>query len=219
MRRLFLLILILLAIYLAYPYWTLYRLQNALLSNNAETLKKIVDFPAVRANMQKQVQGGLLKKSQELGKKAPVRGDIGEALTRAFGPSVVGGSIDSLVTPEAVLSNPTIVEHRENQEGFGDFLKWAFFSAPTTFTIQSQNPEKADAPVITSTMNLEGFRWRITDIDLPPLKTLVPDMIAPEPDAAPRTRKTGRPGREQRLTNATPGPISQDSYECFFLFV
>ena len=189
MRRLFLLILILLGIYLAYPYWTLYRLQNALLSNNAETLKKIVDFPAVRANMEKEVQGGLLRKSQELGKKAPVLGNIGEALTRALGPSVVGGSIDSLVTPEALLSNPTVVEQREKDEGFDGFLKWAFFTSPTTFEIQSQNPDKADAPVITSTMELQGVRWRITKVDLPPLKTLVPDMMAPAPirPVAPRT--------------------------------
>lgn len=182
MRRLFLLILILLAVYVAYPYWTLYRLDNALLANNAETLKKIVNFPAVRTNMQKQVQGGLLKKSQELGEKHPVLGDIGEALARAFGPSVVGGSIDSLVTPESVLSNPTVVEHREKQEGFADFVKWAFFSSPTKLKIETQNPEKADAPVITSTMELKGFRWRITDVDLPPLKTLVPDMVAPAPE-------------------------------------
>ena len=187
MRRLFLLFLILLGLYLAYPYWTLYRLQNALLSNNAETLKKIVDFPAVRANMEKAVQGGLLRKSQELGKKAPVLGSIGEALTRGLGPSVVGGSIDSLVTPEAVLSNPTVVEQREEDKGFEGFLKWAFFTSPTTFEIQSQNPDKADAPVITSTMELQGFRWRITKVDLPPLKTLVPDMmaLAPEMDTAP----------------------------------
>ena len=72
MRRLFLLILILLAVYVAYPYWTLHRLEQALLSNNAEALKRIVDFPAIRASMKDQVEGRLLEKSDPLGEKRPV---------------------------------------------------------------------------------------------------------------------------------------------------
>ena len=125
MRRLFLLFLILLGVYIAYPYWTLLRLEQALLANNAEKLEKFVDFPAIRAGMKKQVEGGLLEKSQKLGETRPILGDIGEALTRALAPSVVGGTVDSLVTPETILNNPTVVEHREKDEGFRDFLTYA----------------------------------------------------------------------------------------------
>ena len=64
MRRLLLLLLILLAVYIAYPYWTLYRLEQALLTNNAESLKKIVDFPAIRASAKAQVADGLMERSQ-----------------------------------------------------------------------------------------------------------------------------------------------------------
>ncbi|MGD8480333.1 MAG: DUF2939 domain-containing protein, partial [Methyloceanibacter sp.] len=86
MRRLFLLILILLAVYVAYPYWTLHRLEQALLSNNAEALKRIVDFPAIGASMKDKVEGRLLEKSDQLGEKRPVLGDIGTALTNILGP-------------------------------------------------------------------------------------------------------------------------------------
>lgn len=176
MRRLFLLLLILLAIYVAYPYWTLYRLEQALLTNNAETLKKIVDFPAIRASTKAQIEGKLLQKSQELGEKRPVLGDIGEALTKILGSSVIGGTVDDLVTPEALLSNPTVVEHREKDEGFWDYMTYAFFSSPTTFRVDAKDPNEADAPTITATMTLEGVRWRVTDVALPPLTTLVPKV-------------------------------------------
>lgn len=176
MRRLFLLLLILLAAYIAYPYWTLYRLERALLTDNAETLQKIVDFPAIRASAKAQVEGGLMEKSQELGEKRPVLGDIGEALTKMLAPSVVGGTVDSLVTPEAVLNNPTVVEHRKKDEGFWDYMTYAFFSSPTTFRVDAKNPNEADAPTITSIMTLEGFRWRVTHVALPPLKAMVPKV-------------------------------------------
>jgi len=174
MRRLILLIVILLAVYVAYPYWTLYRLEQALLSNNAEVVKKIVDFPAIRAGMKSQVEGGLLEKSEQLGEKRPVLGDIGTALTNLLGPSVIGGTVDSLVTPEALLSNPTVVEHREKNEGFGDLVTYAFFSGPTEFEVDFKEPNKADSPTIKANMTLDGIRWRVTNVTLPPLKSVMP---------------------------------------------
>jgi hypothetical protein len=176
MRRLFLLILILLAVYVAYPYWTLHRLEQALLSNNAEALKRIVDFPAIGASMKDKVEGRLLGKSDQLGEKRPVLGDIGTALTNILGPSVIGGTVDSLVTPEALLSNPTVLEHREKNEGFGDYMTYAFFSGPTTFRIDMKDPNEADAPTIGATMTLDGARWRVTNVTLPPLTSLAPTL-------------------------------------------
>ena len=176
MRRLFILLLILLAVYIAYPYWTLYRLQDALLSNNAEAVKRIVDFPAVRAGMKAQVEGGLLEKSAEIGEKRPVLGDIGTALTNLLGPSVIGGTVDGLVTPEALLSNPTVVEHREKNEGFSDYLEYAFFSSPTTFKVDAKDPKEADSPTVTATMVLDGWRWRVTNVALPPLDAVTPKL-------------------------------------------
>lgn len=174
MRRLFLLLLILIAAYVAYPYWTLYRLEQALLTDSTESLEKIVDFPAIRAGLKGQVEGGMLAKTDELAKKRPVLGDIGRALTEAFGPSIVGGTVDNLVTPETVLKNPTVVEHRKKDEGFEDFVHYAFFSGPTTFKIELKDPDDASLPTITSFMSLDGFRWRVTKVEMPPLKTLIP---------------------------------------------
>jgi len=182
MRRLFLLFLILLGVYIAYPYWTLLRVEQALLTDNAERLEKFVDFPAIRAGMKKQVEGGLIEKSQKLGEKRPLLGDIGEALTRALGPSVVGGTVDSLVTPETILNNPTVVEHREKDEGFRDFLTYAFFASPTRFTVDVKDPKRADAPTVTGTLTLNGIRWRLTHIELPPLNSLTPNPLTPKID-------------------------------------
>jgi hypothetical protein len=61
--------------------------------------------------------------------------------------------VDSLVTPEALLNNPTVVEHREKEEGFGDYMTYAFFTSPTTFRVDAKDPNEADAATIASTMS------------------------------------------------------------------
>jgi hypothetical protein len=81
-----------------------------------------------------------------------------------------------LVTPEALLSNPTALEHREKNEGFGDYMTYAFFSGPTAFRIDMKDPNKADAPKTGATMTLDGARWRVTNVTLPPLTSLAPTL-------------------------------------------
>lgn len=176
MRRVFVLLLILLAVYVAYPYWTLYRLERALLANDPQKLEKVVDFPSVRAHLKDRVETSMLAKSQELAESNPILGNVGEALTRALAPTVVGGTVEELVTPEAVLENPTVVEHRDKHESFRDFVRYAFFTSPTTFKVESKNPKDADAPTITSILTLRDFRWRVTKVELPSLKALVPGL-------------------------------------------
>lgn len=175
MRRLFILILILFAAYVAYPYWTLYRLDHAILNNNAEALQSIVDFPAIRASLKDEVQDGVLAKTDELAKTKPAIGEIGRALAEAFGPSIVGGTIDGLVTPEAILENPTVVERREKDEGFDGFVRYAFFSGPTKFRVDLKDPDEANAPTLTAYMTFTGFRWRVSALNMPPLEALLPN--------------------------------------------
>jgi Protein of unknown function (DUF2939) len=173
MRRLLLLLVILAATYAGYPYLTLYWIDRALLTDDQESLEQLVDFPQVRADLKAEVQAQVLGKAQEFKEKRPILGTFGEALTKLFAPDVVDSSVDSMVTPEAILSNPTVVEHREKDESFVDFITYAFFTDPTTFRFDLKDPENPDSPTVTAIMALDGFRWRVVNVEVPPLGQLL----------------------------------------------
>ncbi len=81
--------------------------------------------------------------------------------------------MDGLVTADSILGSPAVVEHRERDESFADFVTYAFFAAPTRFTFDLKDPEKPDSLTVTAIMELVGIRWRVVGVDLPPLETLL----------------------------------------------
>ena len=172
MRRLFLLLLILIAAYAGYPYLTLYWLDEALLTDDKQALERLVDFPLVRADLKADVKSDVYAKTREAAEKRPILGTFGEALAKLLAPSLVDSTVDTLVRPDAILDNPTVVEHRERHESFIDFVDYAFFSSPTTFKLDLKDPGKPSTPTLTAIVEFSGFRWRIVGVDLPPVETL-----------------------------------------------
>jgi len=173
MRRLFLLLLILLVAYVGYPYLTLYWINNALLDNNKVSLERLVDFPQVRAGLKSQVKEQVMATADEKAEKRPILGGIGEALAKLFAPGLVDSTVDGLVTPEGILDNPVVVEHRKEGKSFADFITYAFFAGPTTFTFDIKDPDERNSPQVQAIMTLDGFRWRVVDLRVPPLGSLL----------------------------------------------
>jgi DUF2939 family protein len=170
MRRLLLLFAILLAAYVGYPYLTMYWIDRALLTDDKAALERLVDFPEVRADLKEEAQGQVTGKADEFARKRPVLGAFGQALAELVAPGLVGGAVDGMVTPEAILASPTVVEHRERGESFVDFVTFAFFTSPRRFVFDLKDPEKPDSLKIRAVMALEGLRWRVVGVDLPPLE-------------------------------------------------
>lgn len=168
MRSLLLLIAILVAAYVGYPYVTLYWLDQALLTDDKQALERLVDFPQVRADLKSEVKDAVIGKADETAQKRPILGSIGAALAELVGPPVIDKTVEAMVTPESVLNNPTVVEHRRRDESFAAFITYAFFSGPTTFTFDLKDPEEPNSPTVTAIMKLIGLRWRVVDLDLPP---------------------------------------------------
>lgn len=173
MRSLLLLLAILVAAYLGYPYLTMYWLDRALLTDDKETLEQLVDFPEVQADLKAEVEGQVMGKADEIAEKRPILGTFGQALTKLFAPGLVDSAVEGMVTPEGILNNPVVVQHRERNESFVDFITYAFFTSPTRFIFDLKDPEKPDSPTVTAVMELDGARWRVVGIDVPPLETLL----------------------------------------------
>lgn len=91
------------------------------------------------------MQAQALGKAQEIKERRPILGTLGQALTKLFAPDLVDSTVDGMVTPEAILNNPTVVEHREKDESFVDFITYAFFTGPEV-QVRPERPGKARFP-------------------------------------------------------------------------
>ena len=171
MRRLILAVAVLLAAYVGYPYLTLYWVDQALLTDNKPALERLVDFPVVRERLKTEVKLAVMDTAHELAEKRPILGSFSAALAGLVAPSLVDSAVDSMVTPEAILNNETVVEHRMKDESFADFVTYAFFAAPAEFTVDLKDPERPNSPTLTVVMELTGVRWRIVAVKLPPADT------------------------------------------------
>jgi hypothetical protein len=162
---------ILLAAYIGYPYLTLYWIDQALFTDNARALERLVDFPQVRTALKAEVKLAVLERAHEAAEKRPILGIFGAALAGLLAPALVDSAVDEMVTPDAILDNETVVEHRREGKSFVDFVTYAFFASPTEFTVDLKDPEKPDSPTVTAIMELTGFRWRVVAVKLPPIDT------------------------------------------------
>lgn len=169
MRRVLLLLLVLvIAGYFAYPYYTLYRIDRALLDDDAQTLAELVDFSALRGDIAREVTGEVLAKAGEAKRKRPIIGGIEDLLAKRLAPGIVDKKVDERVSPQMVLNNPTVVEHRRKDESFVDFITYAFFTSPTKFKVDLKDPDMVNSPTITALMELVGYKWRAVAVELPP---------------------------------------------------
>ena len=142
--------------YAAYPYVTLYRLQAAIHSGDAQALKTLVNWPAVREGIKHDIC--------DRQAATPDRGEL-----PGFGASFVSGiatqAVDRRVTPEGLVK----AAHATGPgpaEGSGVQVQWAFFDGPTQFTVSLSTPGQP-APIRLQ-MRLRDTEWRVDRVWLPP---------------------------------------------------
>ncbi len=176
MRRWWIAAAVLIAAYVGYPYLSLYWIDQGLLSDDKAALQRLVDFPRIREQLKDDLTLTVLAKARAEQKKRPLIGTLGTALAGLLAPEVIDTAVEGLVTAESVLANSTVVEHRREGKSFGDFVTYAFFSAPTRFRVDLKDPEKPNSPTLTAQMELVGPRWRVVAIDLPPVRTWFGDQ-------------------------------------------
>jgi hypothetical protein len=145
------------ALYLIYPYVTLYRLDVAVREKDAEALRSMVDWYAVREGLKEDLCDMVLdepasqRPSNEL---AP----FGASFVRG----ITGSMLDHTVTPETVVS----LTHAAGGERHEDArVVWAFFDAPTRFMVHVRTD--ASAEPIRVALELRDLRWRVRRVWLP----------------------------------------------------
>lgn len=156
----------LLLLYVASPYYSVWRFGETIRANDMNALAARVDFPAVRGSLKKQIRDhffGVLDKK----KNDP----IAQLLTSSE-PSVLDRLIDAYVTPDGlatIISNPSPIKNASSFASLSSLagqrreIDWskarrAFFTSPRDFAVDHEG--------ITLRFRFNGLGWKLREIDL-----------------------------------------------------
>ena len=158
------------AVYLVWPYATLFRLAQAIRTGDAATLETLVDWDDVREGIKEDICDTVLEPPQ-------VHVATAESRLPPFGYSFVrgiaGNAIDEQVSAEALASaartpDPPGASPRATA-GANPTIAWAFFDSPTTFSVILRVPgAAATSQPIRIQLALRGGAWKVTRAWLPP---------------------------------------------------
>ena len=157
-RWLVLMVVFLLLIYGASPYFSIWRFTAALRSGDSVALSSRMDFPAIRASLKKQLVARF------------AQGKATHKWLNNLGPSLIDTIIDAYVTPEgiaALISNPEVLKNLRHPQEFrfptGKIEDWskvkhAFFTGPRTFVVDREG--------IKLRFLFTASGWKLYDLDL-----------------------------------------------------
>jgi hypothetical protein len=173
MKKIAGLLVFLVAVYVAYPYFALYRLGEVLRTQDADAVESKVDWPRVRQGIKDDVNAALLAKVNP-DDANPLAG-LGVALAGKLASPVV----DATVTPSGLIAvanadRPTLATLVTQIYVSGSVdqplprLIHSGFSGPATFdaTIMPRGATSDDG-AIHLRLELEGGYWMLTRIRLP----------------------------------------------------
>lgn len=173
---------VLVAGYVAYPYVALYALVAAVESGDPAQIEPKVDWPAVRQGFKDDLNGAMTRNQDK-------QNNSGLALLgMALGAKLLGGAVDALVTPEGLAGiirqgrrdhaaaaaiggssglapPPAATETGERRR---TRVLWAFFDGPASFTARVHgSAEREQDPPVSLRLELEGGGWVLTRVFLP----------------------------------------------------
>ena len=154
MKTLLSVVFILLLAFLAWPYTTVYRLNQALESDDHRLIEELVDIDSI----QQQIQRKMNKEMES------AIGDVSNRFVEWLqnGIQRLGkDAIESLVTTEWVINQLRSHNPDVRRGGFIDHLSYAFFDGPNSLLLRIG--ELDDHPVHAH-LTLLGTEWRITAI-------------------------------------------------------
>ena len=164
------------AVYAASPLYAFHELKDAAQSGDRERLEAMVDFPAVREDLKRQVDS----KATKLARKAQGVGYPIAAVLGALGSALGDRAIDKLVTPEAISA---MVQYgqtpkgrrkdasaqgsgKDQGQGHGTKVRGAYLS-PDRFRFRVSPGDEPDRG-IDLIMGRQGLAsWRLEAIELP----------------------------------------------------
>ena len=155
---------LLILLYIASPYYSLFSLIQSLNEGDTVTLKKTVDFPALRESLKDEMKSKLVQQTKRSisSKEEELADKLVSGMGAMFGPAIIDGLVDTFVTPSglaALIANPSsaLDGKKGRNENKIPNVSWAFFSGLSEF--QAKITEKQET--LTLHFRLTDFRWML----------------------------------------------------------
>jgi hypothetical protein len=196
------------ALFVAYPLLTIWRLGSAVRQSDDLGVDAMVDWPQVRDGLKSQFFSATVL--AELQKKSSSAVEsIGSMLGLTLGSSVADRLLEGLVSGKTAVAL-----YRKIPEASSIDVKWireVRFLSPSQFHFALQNPDEKTNP-IKFVMTLEGIEWKITRVQFPdPAETIANLNSQIETDAAAPASGDGysKPARDslRRLIDKPAGRV------------
>jgi hypothetical protein len=161
------------AAYLAMPILTVRALVRAAETGDEAALERLVDFPAFRESLKEQLTGRLMAEMRE-----DERTDDSAlaGLGMLFGPMLVDGAVDMLVTPEAISAMVQTAEAPEPTEAVApaepereenEIRQSYAYRDLNTFVLGLTDPERPDETLKLLLKRDGPFGWKLAGVELP----------------------------------------------------
>lgn len=173
-----------LALYAASPLWAGWQLRQAMRSRDVAALEERVNWPVLRANLKPRVATAIQENAAQ-------SGVIGSMIKKTLGSVLTNTAVDTLVTPgnlsrilagrafmierlpgagKSADTKPPVASNDEEPEDADDpmpprRLQKAVFESLTRFRVEASHP-RLPGNRILATLALEGFSWKLVDIDI-----------------------------------------------------
>ncbi|HEV2551559.1 MAG TPA: DUF2939 domain-containing protein [Stellaceae bacterium] len=142
--------------YAVYPYWTLYRLDQALETHDTLRLDAMIDWPRLRRNLRDDMVAAAT--ARLLPNDAEARNRFGTDLLTAWGAALIDAATRGLLTSDA-LATLYDERRRAGAPSLLHAIRLALFRSPTRFDV---DVETGRDDRMRFEMTLESGAWRVT---------------------------------------------------------
>jgi len=150
-------------VYLAYPYFVLFQLGQAIRHGDAATLERLVDWDGVREGLKEDICDDVTDTPPALA-QAVRSGDSLPPFGYSFVRGITGNMIDANVTAEALLAAAAAPGRRRADEM--PRIDWAFFEDATHFAVRLRPADPAMG-AIRIMLELQDSHWKVVRAWLP----------------------------------------------------
>lgn len=155
MKKLFVLLLLLGLVYIAYPYFELYRLDQALQANDQAALKELVDIHSVRGDQKRQLA---ITTDRAVGYSDNIISHFLREGAQVIGETAVDNSVDY------AWFRSKLNQDKPASEPFSPMLErvsHAFFEEPRAFMFRVGEMNASPVQVL---MVFSDYKWRVVAI-------------------------------------------------------
>jgi len=148
---------VLLLMYFVWPYWSIYRFNLMIKSQNTDAISDEIDFPSLRASVKEQIT---LFSSEIFPKDSENKTTLFSGLASVLCNQLTETLVNELATPSGLkplLAGKLQDENTTASEGLRD-ITYAFFRNPTTFLVKTKES--------TLIFRLRDWTWKLSEIRL-----------------------------------------------------